>query len=370
MDKVHTQTNCLDVAPGIKHSPLECVVLSQLLFSPAPENDVETNAIEPAEVERVLAIAQSHHVVMRTLPVYVQMEARKAVAALVSEAINQEQERIENAITTLASICDFLRENQCDVTVIKSLDHWPDMGSDLDLYTNSAPSKVIHLMKKRFRAKLAKRSWGDRLANKWNFSIPGLPELVEIHMGRLGQTGEQLEFAQGIPGRAKQVQISGQTFMVASREDRLLICTMQRMYRHFYARLCDIADTLELLEGATSGLDYEKLQRTATRAGIWQGTATFLLIVSNYVRAYRGFGTEIPRWVRSAAKFDTNQVSFRDGFLRISIAPHSMKLYASQLASTLFQGGISSTVRLSLLPWLAVAAAASHKLTGNDKGIW
>src|ERR1019366_6398943 len=35
------------------------------------------------------------------------------------------------------------------------------------------------------------QSWGDRLAHKWNFRIPGLPRLVEIHVGCLGQTGEQ-----------------------------------------------------------------------------------------------------------------------------------------------------------------------------------
>ena len=47
-------------------------------------------------------------------------------------------------------------------------------------------------MRTRFGAQIAERSWGDRLACKWNFIIPGLPEAVEIHMGRLGQTGEQV----------------------------------------------------------------------------------------------------------------------------------------------------------------------------------
>jgi hypothetical protein len=63
-------------------------------------------------------------------------------------------------------------------------------------------------------------------------------------------------------------------------------------------------------------------------------------------------------------------VHFGKDFLRISIAPHSMKLYASQLASMLFSGNFASTARLSLLPCLAVAAAAGQKITGSDKGIW
>lgn len=359
-----------DSRAGVFNSPPEIVVLSQLLLSPAPETEVQPGILGSEALDKMLALAQSHHVVMRALPVYTQIEQQKGRVAWACEAMNREQARVENAVRFLARICTVFEEHQCDVTVIKSLDHWPDLGSDLDLYTNSEPDKVIDLMKTHFSAKLAPRSWGDRLANKWNFIVPGLPELVEIHMGRLGQTGEHVVFASGLSARARQLQLPVKTFRVASPEDRLMICTLQRMYRHFYARLCDIVDTLNLLENDPAGVNYEKLHHTASRAGIWEGTATFLVIVSDYVRTYRGYGVELPRWVRSSAKFDANQVSFRNGFLRISIAPHSMKLYASQLGSMLFHGDLASTARLSLLPCLAVAAAAGQKITGSDKGIW
>jgi hypothetical protein len=62
-------------------------------------------------------------------------------------------------------------------------------------------------MSKRFQAQIAARSWGDRLARKWNFDIPGLPEAVEIHMGRLGQTGEQVAIASRLAGRARLVRV-------------------------------------------------------------------------------------------------------------------------------------------------------------------
>ncbi|MGA2696004.1 MAG: hypothetical protein ABSE92_08080 [Terriglobales bacterium] len=352
------------------NSPPEFVLLSQLLLSPAPETEIEPENLGREVLDKMLALAQSHHVVMRALPVYAQIEQQKDRAAWAFEAMNREQARVGTAVGFLARICSVLEENQCDVTVIKSLDHWPDLGSDLDLYTNSDPHKVVDLLKTHFNAGLAPRSWGDRLANKWNFIVPGLPELVEIHVGRLGQTGEHVVFANGLSARARQLQLPAKTFRVASPEDRLMICTLQRMYRHFYARLCDIVDTLHLLENDPLGVDFEKLHHTALRAGIWEGTATFLVIVSDYVRSYRGFGIELPRWVRASAKFNANEVYFRNGFLRISIAPHSMKLYASQLASMLFHGDLASSARLTLLPCLAVAAAAGQKITGSDKGIW
>ena len=46
-------------------------------------------------------------------------------------------------------------------------------------------------MRSELQAEVQPQSWGDRLAHKWNFRIPGLPQLVEIHIGCLGQTGEQ-----------------------------------------------------------------------------------------------------------------------------------------------------------------------------------
>ena len=36
-------------------------------------------------------------------------------------------------------------------------------------------------------------------------------------------------------------------FRVASASDRIMISTLQRMYRHFYFRLCDIVDSASLV---------------------------------------------------------------------------------------------------------------------------
>ena len=181
-----------------------------------------------------------------------------------STAIAAERARIDNAISFLRAICDGFEAVGFDVTVIKSLDHWPDLGSDLDLYTNTEPADVLRLMTGRFQAEIAPRSWGDRLANKWNFVIPGLPEAVEIHMGRLGQTGEQVAIAASLVRRARVVQVGTHMFRVPAVSDRLMISTLQRMYRHFYFRLCDIVDSASLAE--RGAIDYEDLHASAKAA--------------------------------------------------------------------------------------------------------
>jgi hypothetical protein len=359
----------MTVPPFGSSKPL--TILSRLLLRAEPTGDRELHEISRQEFEDTLALAHSHHVVVRALQPFREIMCAAGNVEAVQwavTAVELERVRIENALSFLQRICARLEADGCAPTVIKSLDHWPDLGSDLDLYTNAAPAKILSVMKKTFNAHLAERSWGDRLANKWNFIVPGLRELVEVHVGRLGQTGEHVILANSLVARARSVKVGNYVFRVPAAEDRLIICTLQRMYRHFYIRLCDIVDTTRLLE--TEHIDYESLRSSARAAGIWEGVATFLAIVSDYTRHYRGKGLDLPSSVKAAARFDGDHISFGEGFLRVPILPDSAKLYASELTQLLLKGELSSTARLSLLPCLATAAAIGQRITGSDKGIW
>jgi hypothetical protein len=323
------------------------------------------------EFDQLVNLAQSHHVIMRGLEAFLNLvreEQDELRTRWATNALAIEGARIENAMRFLREICAAFEESNFGVIVIKSLDHWPDSGSDLDLYTNAAPGDVLKLMNERFGARIAPRSLGDRLACKWNFIIPGLPELVEIHVGRLGQTGEQVYVASSLMKRSRTISNGGFSFRVPSISDRVMISTMQRMYRHFYFRLCDVVDTATLADACA--IDYETLHVLARDAGIWEGVATYLAIVSDYVEGYRGIGLNLPRFVRTSAQFRGDEVYFDRGFLRLPIVPQSAQLYGSQLAGTLARGELHNGARLSLLPWLAAAAVVGQKLTGTDKGIW
>src|SRR5712671_1655373 len=335
----------------------------------ADEVSATVASFGPPDFGELWALAASHHVIMRAFPdLHRVMAAQENQwAESVDRAITKEQTRIEHALSFLSPICDALKEVG-KVIVIKSLDHWPDLGSDLDLYSNAESADVVAIMRERFKAQLEERSWGDRLANKWNFVVPGLPELVEVHVGRLGQTGEQVAITDSLVTRANTAQLGGYDFPVPAPEERLIISTLQRMYRHFYLRLCDVADTAQLVE--SGAIDYVYLKSLARSAGLWDGLATYLATVSGYVKSYRGSGLPLPSLVTDAARFGNELVSFRRKFLRIPIFPQAAKLYASEWARLLLNGELQSTLRLSLLPPLAAAAALEFKFTGTDKGIW
>ncbi len=346
-------------------------LLSGLTLSPDTHFDSSFLVHNEAEFQRTLALASDHHVVVRAFEVlerYAKQEGNSELAGWCSSAVAQERNRVANAVAVLTNVCAGFKDGGLGVMVIKSLDHWPDLGSDVDLFTDASPSAVINLMQTRFHAEVADRSWGDRLANKWNFNVPGLPEAIEIHIGKMGQTGEQISIAGALIGRSRVITVDNRSFRTTSPEDRIIICTLQRMYRHFYARLCDIVDTAELIEARL--LDFKKLEFIAEAAGIWAGVSTFLVIVSDYVRHFRGEGLDLPGLVVNAARFGGSEIKFARGFLRIPILPHSAKLYTSQLTNLIRNGELRSTARLVLLPGLATAAAIGQKITGSDKGIW
>jgi hypothetical protein len=323
----------------------------------------------PQDFGELWGLASSHHVIMRALPALWRLMPANAngKAEWLEHALAEESARIQKALSFVGPICEALGEAG-DVVVIKSLDHWPDLGSDIDLYTNGKGSEVIAIMQQGFSAKLAERSWGDRLANKWNFIVPGLPELVEVHVGRLGQMGEQVAVTDSLVARSSVATFDAHQVCVPAAEERLIISTLQRMYRHFYLRLCDIADTARLVD--SDAIDYVYLKSLAQSAGLWDGLATYLMIVSDYVRSYRGSGLALPKIVTSAAHFGSERMSYRRTFLRIPIFPQAARFYISELERLLLNGDLRNMFRLSLLPGLAAAAALEMKLTGSDKGIW
>src|SRR2546425_13348644 len=143
------------------------------------------SALNENELAEFPHVGDLHHVTVRALQV-----VEKAAACLENRSLRHwcepllasERQRIARAIDALAPICDALDATGCKVTVIKSLDHWPDLGSDLDLYTTGDAATVGRATSGEFKAQMEPRSWGDRLAKKWNFSPAKLPEVIRRHV--------------------------------------------------------------------------------------------------------------------------------------------------------------------------------------------
>lgn len=328
-------------------------------------------SLTPQERADFVSLADSHHVVVRGLNVvrdYANRKGNSEVANWATAELEKEHTRVSTALVYLQAICEELERGNCPTTVMKSLDHYPDIGSDLDLYTTADERAVMKVMTGKLNAHVEPRSWGDRLAGKWNFAVPGLKESVEIHVQRLGQTGEHTALARRFVSRRMMKVAEDKTYYVPAPEERIVVATLQRMYRHFYFRVCDILNSAAIAESGE--LNFDELKRVTMAAGIWPGIATYLNIVSDHLKRYRGTPLNMPEWIHADARFGGEQVKPKAQFLRLPVMPHGAALYTYQITHAAFSGDVPGTFRLSLLPPLASVAAVAYRITGSDKGVW
>jgi hypothetical protein len=252
--------------------------------------------------------------------------------------------------------------------VMKTLDHWPDFGSDLDLITMGDKTRVLHLLKSVLGGRRCMRTLADRLAHKRSFALPGLAEQVELHIQRLGQVGEHIKLAARFIDRRQPETFGAYTFLVPAPEERVMAATLQRMYRHLHMRICDVCNTAQLIK--CRQLDYAGLRAAAEEGGIWPGVATYLMVVSDYVKKYRGQSLELPDQVVASARFGAEKVFPRGLYCRFPVVPYGLALYAHQLRHIARSGDIHGTARLSLVPPLASIGALAYALMGSSERIW
>jgi hypothetical protein len=345
----------------------------RLTLKPTSAADVFSllHSLTPQQRQDFVELADSNHVLVRAFEVINRVAGNRGDTEIQAWAVSvlaAERHRIHNALKQLEQVCNALEEENCPSVVMKTLDHWPDLGNDLDLVCLGERQKVVNVLTRRFGAHVEARSWGDRLANKWNFAVPGLRESIEAHIGRLGQTGEHIGLAQRFIDRRVRMAVNGCEFFVPAPEERIYAATLQRMYRHFYFRVCDILNAASVVESGK--LNFVDLRAGAQQAGIWPGVASFLKIVSDYVLQYRGTALNLPASVIADATVGADKIYTRARFLRVPLMPYGARLYTRQLTETAFRGDVPATLRLSLLPPLASAAAVAFKITGSDKGVW
>jgi len=163
-----------------------------------------------------------------------------------------------------------------------------------------------------------------------------------------------------------QKSVGGHDFYVPAPEERIVISTLQRVYRHFYYRLCDMIDFALLLRNEP--VNFVELREAADSAGIWPGVATFLVLIQTFIKSFGG-EVVLPEEVIAGAHARGENVRFGNGFLRVSKVT-AAGLYGTQVIQAGLRRDVRALMRLPLLPPLAITALVAHELTGNDKGIW
>ena len=120
-------------------------------------------------------LAHSNHVVARAFEVINRVAGNRGnteIQAWAISVLSVERARIAKALSYLEQVCNALEEEDCPAVVMKTLDHCPDLGNDLDLVTTGSRDSILHVFKDKFQARAEGRIWTDRMANKCNFFLP------------------------------------------------------------------------------------------------------------------------------------------------------------------------------------------------------
>jgi hypothetical protein len=323
------------------------------------------------ERSEFLRFAELQRVYLRTLQLLEKWHVADVIGPLqfgLQELAQIEQQQVRHALAALHKVVSALELTGHSPIVIKTLDHWPDLGSDLDLFIAATEEDTVHVMRGELTAEPQAQSWGDRLAHKWNFRIPGLSRWVEIHVGCLGQTGEQ----DALPAHLQETSVprdaGSYRFRVPAPEEQVTLATLQRMYRHFYIRLTDLVNLSGLVRAGR--LNFTRLRDSSQRWSIWPGVATLMKITSDYNERIGAGPLPLPESVVLSARFGAEVTYVGEQFLRVPMLPQGSQLFLQQLIGTGAALRFRAAARLSLLPALAAVAFVNLRITGDDKGIW
>src|SRR5215470_8371352 len=92
------------------------------------------NSLTPQQRQDFVELADSNHVVIRAFEVINRVAGNRGNAELQAWAVGvltAERARITHALARLQEVCDALEAAGCRAVVMKTLDHWPDLGNDL-----------------------------------------------------------------------------------------------------------------------------------------------------------------------------------------------------------------------------------------------
>ena len=106
------------------------------------------NSLTPQQRQDFVELADSNHVVIRAFEVINRVAGNRGNGDLQAWAmgvLTSERARIWNALERLQPVCDALEEEDCPSVVMKTLDHWPDLGNDLDLVSLGRRADIVRV---------------------------------------------------------------------------------------------------------------------------------------------------------------------------------------------------------------------------------
>ena len=242
----------------------------------------------------------------------------------------------------------------------KAFQHWPDMGSDIDLLIETDSTEVDRAILHGLTVSGVRRGLRHRIAGSVEYDIEGCDAPLEIHHGRLGVLGEHRELAALLLDRSRAVELEGIAVRMLAPEEQLLLQGLQRVHGRRSIRLSDLVATIRVVRDG--GLEWDRIVATARRLGFLDETSCYLGYVEQVHREVFGrpllpaemaFALPLRGWGR---------IEFRAGAYRLPVARVHRRLYGAKLRAAAARGDWRRLSRLCLAPVVATAALAGRAI--------
>jgi hypothetical protein len=267
--------------------------------------------------------------------------------------------RAAAALAVVVKLRDACARQHVECVFPSLVDHFPDVGNDIDLLVLSRTAEVDAALLAAVPATPDAMALWDRIAGASVYQVSGSDLMLDIHHGRLGIIGEHTEYPRRVVRQRQLVSLDGAAVPVPAPEDRLILQGMNRVYGRRHFRLGDVLATVRLIR--TPGLDWADLVATARALGALSGLSCYLGYVDRIYREAYG-APLIPDASRAHFTLDGwGEPVFHDRGYRFPALRVGRRLFWSEFGSVLGAGEWSTVSRLCLVPPL-VAAAGVRKL--------
>lgn len=287
----------------------------------------------------------------------------------VSHAVAQERERVRSAIELIGRIGNMCLQNGIPFVMIKAFQHYPDMGTDIDLFILDGSRSVDGLITESLSTTPISLDFATWVAGKTAYQIQGVSFPLEIHHGRMGHLGEHNVYPALMMRNRKQSDIDGINTFVLSSEDQLIVHVIQRIYDHYSFRLSDVILSIRLLR--EKALNWNYILSTTKQIGIVDGLRCYISYINQIHVSLFQQHLLCPAMEGLSVNREWGGVEFKNGLYRFGTVPVLTRVYAKKVLTELRAQNWESVARLCLLPAAAMVAGFRHavRVFSNAKKI-
>lgn len=272
------------------------------------------------------------------------------------EAETEERRRARLMFDTIRRVGRACEELGVGHIFAKSFQHYPDIGSDIDLFVAARTPAVDESILRGIHAVPVRRNLRGRMSGVAEYRVDGGGSVLEIFHGRLGVLGEHGEIVGQIIRNGSRAEVGGGEFLLPAAEDLLILHGMQRVYRHGVIRLCDVLSTASLVRRPE--LDWGYVLRTSDQLGTLYGLRSYLTYAGQIYRETLGVEL-LPAGVGAGlGAAGCGRAVERGGVFVFPRARVVGRVYVGKVRAAVRAGNWGGVSRLSLMPLVAASSLA------------